>query len=149
MWVSTTSREAITSNNACLDDSVLLTGKGPTGKSKFELKSGPELDEEETKQTGGDIEGGNDAVRENELVSYDTEDNTQDGADQNAPEGDLIFPIGNEFLVQKIPLALLGFFIHRLQQWLRYLHRSSGVLDSPHVKTLACFQSKFGFEMHH
>lgn len=75
-----------------MDDSILLASERGAQEAQFGDDAGPALDEEETEKASGDVEGGDDADGEVELVGDDAEDGADEGAHDQATQGDLLRP---------------------------------------------------------
>lgn len=124
----TTESEAITSNDAGLDDSVLLPSEGADRDSQLGQEASPRLNKEEAQQTSSDVQRRDDPNGEIELVGDDTEEGAHHGAHHQPSDGDLIPPFRNPLLRLYLP-HLPGI----QQQGLRYLHRRS--VFYPHLSS--------------
>lgn len=108
--------EAIASNDAGLNNGVLLPGEGLNWKPKLGQEASPRLDEEEPEQPSGDVEGRDDPDRQIELVGDDAEEGPQHRAHGQPSDRDLLPPFRDAIRFHGPDPLLI------LQQRLRYLH---------------------------
>ena len=80
------------SDDASLNDGVLLPGKGLFEETRLVEEFGPNLEEEETQKSGGDVEGRDDTGGEVELHHYEGEENAQNEAHHESPHRQLVPP---------------------------------------------------------
>lgn len=115
-WGVTAKCEAIASDDAGLNNGVLLPGEGLKLKPKLGQEASPGLDEEEPEQPSRDVEGRDDPDRQIELVRDDAEEGPQHSAHGQPSDRDLLLPFRDT--IRFHGHDLLGL----LQQRLRYLH---------------------------
>lgn len=94
----TASSEAIASDDASLNNGILLAGKGQDPEPQFGQEASPRLDQEETQQPSGNIQGRYDCDRETQLVGDDAEEATQQGTHYKPSNGDLVLPFRNRLV---------------------------------------------------
>lgn len=109
--------EVVASDDAGLDDGVLLAREGPVANAELGEDNGVELDEEEAEEPRGDVERGDDAGGEAELERDDREDNAEEDADDDPSHSDLRPPRrdlrrSESFLDRELGLLLAIFSFH-------------------------------------
>lgn len=88
----TTKSEAVTSNNTCLNDGILLSGEGFGGESQLGQEPGPSLNEKKPQQTSCNVQRRNNTNRQIELVGDDAEQTPEHRTHHQPSDSDLVLP---------------------------------------------------------
>ena len=112
MWrwdrMITAESNAIASDNASLDDRVLLAGEGQGREAESGHEPRPSFNREEAKEAGCDIERWDDANSEVKLVGDDTKYGSQESTHNCAPQCDLLPPLWDYLCI--ISVSIFFFF---------------------------------------